>query len=276
MRMRFGIGTGRRPHSGRGRPAVLGDPRTHPSNRGQGAAEAEAPQPQPQAAGLPRQADPGRPRVRREFIVRRRRVPAKRCEWAAEGRLDPARRHWGVHASPVVHRHRWLCRRFGSRHGAVIVVRRHHAPRPGHASACGGLGVATRRSARPTLPGRMASPAADICLLPMDPGGRSTPPTAPRDEKPPADSRAPSSAPAPRRPEGLLAVRRDLRGQADRACTFGERVTEARPPRRRPSLPRIPDRPLSMWTTGAGGRACRSPPVAGTPKDRPGSRRRYW
>ena len=32
-----------RPHAGRGRPAVLGDPRAHPPDRGQGAAQAEAP-----------------------------------------------------------------------------------------------------------------------------------------------------------------------------------------------------------------------------------------
>ena len=32
-----------RPHAGRGRPAVLGHPRAHPPDRGQGAAEAEAP-----------------------------------------------------------------------------------------------------------------------------------------------------------------------------------------------------------------------------------------
>ena len=31
-----------RPHAGRGRPAVLGDARAHPPDRGQGAAEAEA------------------------------------------------------------------------------------------------------------------------------------------------------------------------------------------------------------------------------------------
>jgi DNA-directed RNA polymerase specialized sigma subunit len=34
-----------RPHARRGRPAVLGDPRTHPPDRGQGAAEAQAPEP---------------------------------------------------------------------------------------------------------------------------------------------------------------------------------------------------------------------------------------
>ena len=34
-----------RPHAGRGRPAVLGDPRAHPPDRGQGAAEAEASEP---------------------------------------------------------------------------------------------------------------------------------------------------------------------------------------------------------------------------------------
>ena len=44
-----------RPHSGRGRPAILGDARAHPPDRGQGAAQAEAPEPQPQAPQLPRQ-----------------------------------------------------------------------------------------------------------------------------------------------------------------------------------------------------------------------------
>ena len=34
-----------RPHAGRGRPAVLGDPRAHPPDRGEGAEEAEAPEP---------------------------------------------------------------------------------------------------------------------------------------------------------------------------------------------------------------------------------------
>jgi hypothetical protein len=44
-----------RPHAGRGRPAVLGDARTYPSDRGESAAQAEAPEPQPQAAQLPGQ-----------------------------------------------------------------------------------------------------------------------------------------------------------------------------------------------------------------------------
>ena len=41
-----------RPHAGRGRPAVLGHPRAHPPDRGQGAAEAEAPEPVAEAAEL--------------------------------------------------------------------------------------------------------------------------------------------------------------------------------------------------------------------------------
>ena len=44
-----------RPHAGRSRPAVLGHPRTHPPDRGQGAPQAQAPEPQPEAAELPRQ-----------------------------------------------------------------------------------------------------------------------------------------------------------------------------------------------------------------------------
>ena len=42
-----------RPHAGGGRPAVLGDPRAHPPDRGQGAAQAQAPEPVAQAAQLP-------------------------------------------------------------------------------------------------------------------------------------------------------------------------------------------------------------------------------
>ena len=43
-----------RPHARRGRPAVLGDPRAHPPDRGQGAAQAQAPEPLAHAAQLPR------------------------------------------------------------------------------------------------------------------------------------------------------------------------------------------------------------------------------
>ena len=42
-----------RPHAGRGRPAVLGDARAHPPDRGQGAAQAQAPEPVAEAAELP-------------------------------------------------------------------------------------------------------------------------------------------------------------------------------------------------------------------------------
>ena len=41
-----------RPHAGRGRPAVLGDARAHPPDRGEGAAEAEAPEQEQEAAEL--------------------------------------------------------------------------------------------------------------------------------------------------------------------------------------------------------------------------------
>ena len=44
-----------RPHPRRGRPAVLGDPRAHPPDRGEGAAQAEAPVAEPEAAELPGQ-----------------------------------------------------------------------------------------------------------------------------------------------------------------------------------------------------------------------------
>ena len=43
-----------RPHAGGGRPAVLGDARAHPADRGQGAAEAEAPEPVKDTQKLPR------------------------------------------------------------------------------------------------------------------------------------------------------------------------------------------------------------------------------
>src|SRR5262249_18292425 len=42
-----------RPHAGGSRPAVLGDPRTHPPDRGEGAAEAEASEPVTQTAVVP-------------------------------------------------------------------------------------------------------------------------------------------------------------------------------------------------------------------------------
>ena len=44
-----------RPHAGRGRPAVLGDARAHPPDRGEGAPEAEAPEPVAEAQELPGQ-----------------------------------------------------------------------------------------------------------------------------------------------------------------------------------------------------------------------------
>ena len=44
-----------RPHAGRSRPAVLGDPRAYPPDRGQGAAQAQASEPLAQAQKLPRQ-----------------------------------------------------------------------------------------------------------------------------------------------------------------------------------------------------------------------------
>ena len=48
-----------RPYARRGRPAVLGHPRTYPPDRGQGAEKAETSQPQPQAAQLPGPLGPG-------------------------------------------------------------------------------------------------------------------------------------------------------------------------------------------------------------------------
>ena len=44
-----------RPHARRGRPAVLGDPRAYPPDRGEGPAQAQAPVAQPEAPKLPRQ-----------------------------------------------------------------------------------------------------------------------------------------------------------------------------------------------------------------------------
>ena len=46
-----------RPHAGGSGPAVLGDARAHPPDRGEGAAEIEAPEPEPQAAELPGQLE---------------------------------------------------------------------------------------------------------------------------------------------------------------------------------------------------------------------------
>ena len=42
-----------RPHAGRSRPAILGDARAHPADRGQGAEEAEAPEPIKRTQELP-------------------------------------------------------------------------------------------------------------------------------------------------------------------------------------------------------------------------------
>ena len=54
LRMRFGIGMNTRPYAGRSRPAVLGDPRAHPPDRGEGTAEAQAPEPIKDTQELPR------------------------------------------------------------------------------------------------------------------------------------------------------------------------------------------------------------------------------
>ena len=64
-----------RPHAGGGRPAVLGDPRAHPPDRGQGAAQAEASQPLQDAAQLPR---PGLNQGRAPPARRTRRNDASR------------------------------------------------------------------------------------------------------------------------------------------------------------------------------------------------------
>ena len=48
-----------RPHAGRSRPAVLGDPRTHPPDRGQGAAQAQAPEPRRGSCGASSTTDRG-------------------------------------------------------------------------------------------------------------------------------------------------------------------------------------------------------------------------
>ena len=53
-----------RPHAGRGRPAVLGDARAHPPDRGEGAAQAEASEPVAEAADVPRTTDLSRCRLR--------------------------------------------------------------------------------------------------------------------------------------------------------------------------------------------------------------------
>ena len=50
-----------RPHIGRGRPAILGDPRAHPPDRGEGPAQIEAPEPVAQITQLPRYVMPASP-----------------------------------------------------------------------------------------------------------------------------------------------------------------------------------------------------------------------
>ncbi len=52
LRMRFGIGMNTDHTPGRSRPAVLGDARTYPPDRGEGSAQAEAPVAEPEAAEL--------------------------------------------------------------------------------------------------------------------------------------------------------------------------------------------------------------------------------
>ena len=75
-----------RPHARGGRPAVLGHPRAHPPDRGQGAAQAQAPLALAQAAQLPRQL--GRHGRRRERC--RGRCPnRRRLTVAALAPLEP-------------------------------------------------------------------------------------------------------------------------------------------------------------------------------------------
>ena len=79
-----------RPHAGGGRPAVLGHPRAHPPDRGQGAAQAQASEPLAQAAQLPGHL-----------------IPA------------PASRRWASSASWRVRHSRVSPRRHGARSSAV-------------------------------------------------------------------------------------------------------------------------------------------------------------
>jgi DNA-directed RNA polymerase, sigma subunit (sigma70/sigma32) len=67
VRMRFGIGMNTDHTLEEGRPAVLGDPRAHPPDRGEGAAEAEAPEPVEDSKNLPRQLMRRAPRAGHHF-----------------------------------------------------------------------------------------------------------------------------------------------------------------------------------------------------------------
>ncbi len=58
LRMRFRHRHEHRPHPRRGRPAILGHPRAHPPDRGQGAAQAQASEPLAQIAQLSRHLKP--------------------------------------------------------------------------------------------------------------------------------------------------------------------------------------------------------------------------
>ena len=93
LRMRFGIGMNTDHTLGRGRPAILGDPRAHPPDRGQGPAQAEAPEPLAQTAQLPRY-------LRRPVPSTIGGSPAKagthRRSWSGEARQGP-----GLRRDPV-------------------------------------------------------------------------------------------------------------------------------------------------------------------------------
>jgi RNA polymerase sigma factor (sigma-70 family) len=58
-----------RPHPRGSRPAVLGDARAYPPDRGQGPAQAQAPEPQPQDALVPRSVSPSRPFITDERMT---------------------------------------------------------------------------------------------------------------------------------------------------------------------------------------------------------------
>ena len=69
-----------RPHAGGGRPAVLRHPRTHPPDRGEGAAEAEASQPQPEVAVIPGPVRYAMSSANDELLKRKNRGSQAACQ----------------------------------------------------------------------------------------------------------------------------------------------------------------------------------------------------
>ncbi len=94
LRMRFGIGMNTDTPSRRS-AAILGHPRAHPPDRGQGPAQAQAPEPVAQAAQLPRQltrTSPAETTLRRGIASAGRRLDDERHRAAHERQHQQQRR----------------------------------------------------------------------------------------------------------------------------------------------------------------------------------------